>query len=42
MSLFPEAAVIANRLYGTGFFEDYVSIIRVCGVYKYMWCVICG
>jgi len=39
MSLFPEAAVIDNRLYGTALFEDFVSIIRVCGVYTYMYVV---
>jgi len=42
MSPFPEAAIIANRLYRTALFEDFVSIICVCGMYKYMWWVICG
>jgi len=34
MSPFPEAAIIANRLYMSALFEDFVLIICVC-----MWCV---
>jgi hypothetical protein len=41
MSLFPEAAIIANRLYRTTFVLRF-CINYVCGVHKYMWWVIFG